>query len=332
MYSMGMSNHHDSRLEFGVLLPQGWIDDLKGLGFEYIKRFALTAETLGFSLWAYDHFIPYKEYRPFIGKPMLECWILLSSIAGVTSKARIGQVVTCNSYRNPALLAKMASTLDYISNGRLEFGIGAGWYEEEYVSYGYQFPSARARIEQLDEALNIIRAMWVDEEASTFHGKYHKVINAVNYPKPVQKPHPPIMVGGSGRLLLKVAAKHADIYNCPFVDVDGLTDKLRVLKEHCINIRRDYSTIVKSLLMRVIIADRHETLIEKIRVVKRSDESIDWFISRNKGSTIIGTPDDVARELQGYAAIGVRHFILHPLPIEEDLESLRLLIDACKKV
>ncbi|MFN4336919.1 MAG: TIGR03560 family F420-dependent LLM class oxidoreductase [Candidatus Nitrosocaldus sp.] len=330
---MSMSHYHGSdRIEVGVLLPQGWIDDLNGLGFEYIKRFALTAETLGFdSLWAYDHFIPYREYRPFIGKPMLECWTLLSAIAAVTSKIRIGQVVTCNSYRNPALLAKMASTLDYVSNGRLEFGIGAGWYEEEYISYGYTFPRARVRVEQLDEALSIIKSMWVDE-ASTFHGRYYDVSDAINYPKPLQRPHPPIMVGGSGRLLLKVAAKHADIYNCPFVDVDELTDRLSVLKEHCMNIKRDYSTIIKSLLMRVIIAGKHEELIDKIKVVKRSDESIDGFIARNRGSTIVGTPDDVARELQGYAAIGVRHFILHPLPVEEDLESLRLLIDACKRV
>ncbi|GBC73517.1 Alkanesulfonate monooxygenase [archaeon HR04] len=318
-------------LEFGILIPQGWIDDLNGLTFEYVKRFALTAETLGFnSLWAYDHFIPYKEYRPFIGRPMLECWTLLSYIAGMTSKARIGQVVTCNSYRNPALLAKMASTLDYISNGRLEFGIGAGWYEEEYISYGYQFPSARARIEQLDEALNIIRAMWVDETC-TFHGRYYNVINAVNYPKPLQKPHPPIMVGGSGRLLLKVAAKHADIYNCPFADIDKFSDRLKVLKEHCSTMKRDYNSIVKSLLIRVIIADGHEALMEKVRAVKRSNESIDEFIARNKGSTLIGTPDEVARELQGYAAIGVRHFILHLLPIDT-LESLRLLIDTCKRV
>ncbi|MEM2919762.1 MAG: TIGR03560 family F420-dependent LLM class oxidoreductase [Candidatus Nitrosocaldus sp.] len=320
------------RLEFGILLPQGWIDDLNGLTFEDVKRFALTAEALGFnSLWAYDHFIPYKEYRPFIGRPMLECWTLLSSIAGVTSKARIGQVVTCNSYRNPALLAKMASTLDYISNGRLEFGIGAGWYEEEYISYGYKFPSARARIEQLDEALHIIRAMWVDE-SSTFNGKHYRVINAVNYPKPVQKPHPPIMVGGSGRLLLKVAARHADIYNCPFASMDEFTDRLKVLKEHCISMRRDYNSIVKSLLMRVIIADRHEVLMDKVRAVKRRDESVDEFIARSRDSTIIGTPDEVARVLQGYAAIGVSHFILHLLPLDEDLESLKLLISSCKRV
>ncbi|MCS7141691.1 MAG: LLM class F420-dependent oxidoreductase [Candidatus Nitrosocaldus sp.] len=321
------------RLRFGLILPQGWADDLNGLGFEHLKRFAVDAEALGFdSLWAYDHFIPYREYRPFTGRPMLECWTLLSAIAGVTSRIRVGQVVTCNSYRSPALLAKMASTLDYISNGRLEFGIGAGWYEEEYVSYGYDFPSARVRIEQLDEALQIIRSMWVDE-VSTFNGKHYRVRDAVNYPKPVQKPHPPIMVGGAGRMLLKVAARHADVYNCPFADTDELRSRLDTLKEHCTSMKRDYNSIVKSLLMRVIIADDNDKLRERIAMVKRRDESIDEFIARSKGSTIIGSPDEVAGELQGYASMGVEHFILHLLPMDEGFEeSLRLLIEACKRV
>lgn len=322
--------HDDSnRLEFGVLLPQGWTDDLDALTFEHVKRYALLSESLGFSLWAYDHFIPYREYRPFTGKPMLECWTLLSAVAGITSKARIGQVVICNSYRNPALLAKMACTLDYISNGRLELGIGAGWYEEEYTSYGYKFPSAVTRIEQLDEALQIIRMMFT-EESSTFKGRYYSIVGAVNYPKPVQRPHPPIMVGGSGRLLLKVAARHADIYNCPFVSVEEYRSKDAMLREHCMSIGRDHNSIERSLLMRVIVGRDEDDLMARISKVKGMDESVDEFIARSSRHTLIGMPEDVASALQDYAAIGIRHFILHIMGMDED--SLALLRKACDMI
>ncbi len=318
-------------LRFGLLLPHGWVDDLKHLNFEYLRSFALRAEELGFdSLYAYDHFIPYYEYKP-LDKPILECWTLISAIAAVTSKIRIGQIVTCNSYRNPALLAKMASTLDYISNGRLDLGIGAGWYEEEYVSYGYEFPAASVRIGQLDEALVIIRSMWLDR-VSNFRGRYYRVINAMNYPKPVQKPHPPIMVGGYGRSLLKVAAKHANIYNCPFVSIEEFKGRLDILKEHCLSIGRDYHAIEKSLLMRVIVADDEHSLKESISMVKREDERVEDFISRSKNSTIIGYRDDIVNSLRGYASIGVTHFILHVLALDGRLDTLKLLIDTCKAV
>jgi len=321
-----------SHLRFGLVLPQGWIDGLRGLDFEHLKSFALRAEELGFdSLYAYDHFIPYYEYKPLVDKPILECWTLISAIAAVTSKIRIGEVVTCNSYRNPALLAKMASSLDYISNGRLDLGIGAGWYEEEYISYGYEFPAASVRIDQLDEALVIIRSMWLDR-VSNFRGRYYRVVNAINYPKPIQRPHPPIMVGGYGRSLLKVAAKHANIYNCPFVGIEEFKGRMDILKEHCLSIGRDHSTIEKSLLMRVIVVDDEYSLKEIVSRVKREDESVEDFTSRNKDSTIIGYRDDIVNALRGYASIGVTHFILHILALDERFDTLKLLIDACKAV
>ena len=138
---------------------------------------------------------------------------LLSALSTELKKMKIGQIVTCNSYRNPALLAKMVATLDVITNGRAELGIGAGWFKEEYIAYGYQYSSDVERIMQLKESIQIIKKLWIQKIAN-FQGKYYSVNNATSYPKPVQKPHPTIMVGGSGeKYLLKVAAKYADRYN-----------------------------------------------------------------------------------------------------------------------
>ena len=311
----------DKDIEIGLILPQGWLNDLS-FDYDYIKRFALEADRLGFSLWAYDHFIPHYTYKPLEGKPMLECFTLLASIASITSNVKIGEVVTCNSYRNPSLLAKMISTLDFISNGRALLGIGAGWYKEEYLSYGYHFPNARVRIEQLDEALMIIRSM-LEEGKSTFHGKYYNTFNALNYPKPKGKV--PIMVGGYGKMLLKVAAKHADIYNCPFVSVDEYKDRLIILKDHCSIIGRDHNEIRNSLLIRVIIGKDEDDVRRKVSIIKDYNESVEDYIARNRDEAIIGDPVHVYKRLYEYVSIGVTHFILHVIPFERNLDSLKLL-------
>ena len=157
----------------------------------------------------------------------------MSATATLTKKIKIGQIVTCNSYRNPALLAKMLSTLDVISNGRIELGIGAGWYEKEYLAYGYDFLYHRERIKQLDESISIIKEMWTKRHAS-FEGRHYKVKDAICNPKPIQKPHPAIMVGGSGeKYLLKVVAKHANRYNLFFGTTNDMKRKIKILMEHC---------------------------------------------------------------------------------------------------
>ncbi len=291
-------------IEFGLILPQGWLNDL--LDYDYIRRFAQEADNLGFSLWAYDHFIPHYRYKPLKGKAMLECFTLLASIASITSKGRIGQVVACNSYRNPSMLAKIISTLDFISNGRAVLGIGAGWYEDEYIAYGYPFPTARVRIEQLDEALIIVKRMLKEGEC-IFHGKYYNV-NALNYPK---AEHLPVMVGGYGKMLLKVAAKHADIYNCPFASVNEYKGRLEILREHCSSIGRDSKEIECSLLTRVIIGSNS-------RLTREEAED-----------TILGDIEHVYHALEEYVNIGVKHFILH-IQFDKGLEQLRLVSEVCR--
>lgn len=325
-----------SKIRFGVIAPQGWLNDLPNTNahkqFEFSKNIATTAEKLGYdSIWVYDHFVPHYSYAPLEKKPMFECYTLLSALASITKKVRVGEVVTCNSYRPPSLLAKIGATLDAISNGRFELGIGAGWYEEEYAAYGYDYPKDIMRIEQLDEALHIIKAMWTNTKA-TFSGKYFSIKGAICNPKPLQKPHPTIMVGGSGeKFLLRVAAKHADRYNHPFGTPDELKRKVEVLKEHCKSIGRDYNEIEKSVLIRVIVANGEGEVKQIIRKVKNKDESVEQYLERTNGKNAIGTPEQVISDLNKYMEHGITHFILHFMGLDSQGKMLRLFASKVMK-
>ncbi len=184
----------------GYFVPQGWRMDLVGIAdpveaYETMARVALEAEALGYhSVWLFDHFhtvpAPTQEVT-------FECWSSTAALARDTKRVRIGQMVTCNGYRHPTLLAKMASTVDVLSHGRLDFGIGAGWYEHEYRAYGYDYPDLSERLRALHEAVQVILAMWTQDEAR-FEGSYYQVRGAINQPKGVQQPHIPLRIGGSG--------------------------------------------------------------------------------------------------------------------------------------
>src|SRR5438034_1409443 len=192
-------------LQFGLLVPQGWRMDLVGItdpveAYETMTYVAQTAEELGYdSIWLFDHFhtvpVPTQEVT-------FECWTSSAALARDTKRVRIGQAVTCNSYRNPALLAKMASTVDVLSHGRLTFGIGSGWHEggwreQEYRAYGYVYSEAVVHLRQLREAVQVMLAMWTQEEA-VFEGSYYQVRGAINQPKGVQQPHIPLLIAGEG--------------------------------------------------------------------------------------------------------------------------------------
>ena len=188
--------------KFGFQLPA---DD-----FAAAKQAALQAESDGFySVSIVDHF-----FAPLGGSqtPQLECYTTLTAIAAVTERIRLAPCVTAVSFRPPPMLAKIASTLDNISNGRLTLGLGAGWKSDEYHAHGYPYPSNRERLDQLAEAIQVVKAMWTQEEPR-FQGNHFSIDNAYNNPRPVQKPHPPLMIGGSGSGLLKIAAAEADILN-----------------------------------------------------------------------------------------------------------------------
>ena len=313
-------------IQVALTLPQGWLDEFPDNNayhqFLFSKSVALKAEQLGYDAgYVYDHFIPY--YGDKRSLPFFEAYTLISAIAAVTTKLRIGQVVTCNSYRSPALLAKMSSTLDAISNGRLEFGIGAGWFEYEYKSYGYHFDSASTRIEQLDESINIIKKMWQNEKSS-FKGKHYSIKNAICNPKPIQNPHPPIMVGGAGQKLIAVAAKHATRYNHPFGTPEILQSKIEMLKIQCKKIKRSYDEIENSVLLRILVGKDIDDIKQIVSQLKKKNESISEFIMRSKDSIALGTPDEVIEYLEKYVNIGISYFIVNFIGLSNSLEMLSL--------
>ena len=294
-------------MDFGVIVPQGWRMDLVGIAdpaeaYETMARVAREAEALGYrSIWLYDHFhtvpVPTQEFT-------FECWTSTAALARDTSRVRIGQMVTCNSYRNPALLAKMASTVDALSHGRLDFGIGAGWFEEEYVAYGYTYPSTRERLERLGEAVQIILAMLTQEEAR-FEGTYHQVRGAINQPKGVQDPHIPLLIGGEGeKVTLRLVAQYADACNIGG-DIPNIKHKLAVLKQHCEQIGRDYESIRRTTLIDdCVIAETEAGVLAKLTPEQRDN------LEELRDGWLIGTPGQIRERLAEYEEAGIQELIV----------------------
>jgi F420-dependent oxidoreductase-like protein len=301
-------------IRFGLFLPQETGDT--GL----LREIAQTAERGGFhSLWLYDHFYNY----PTPGNAtVLEAFTAMSWLAGCTRSIRIGALVFCDGYRNPALTAKMAATLDVLSDGRLEFGYGAGWHELEYRGYGYDFPPVATRIAMMEEALTIITKLWQGEPAS-FDGKHYRIADALCQPTPLQRPRPPITIGGGGeKLLLRAVARHADIWNYFPGPLPEYERKLGILKEHCQREGRDLGTMQQSLLAPLVTAEWEKEVRDQLEGAKQ--RGLMWA---NSTSVIQGTPDIVVPRLRDYARRGVSAFIL-ALPDARDLKRLEFVSQA----
>ena len=325
----------ENKVQFGLTIPQGWRggdlplqqenDPVKQ--YEFSKSISIAADNIGFdSIYAYDHLIPY--YKNDVNKNIFECLTLLSSLSAITKRIKIGQIVTCNSYRNPSLLAKITSTLDVISHGRSELGIGAGWYGREYEAYGYDFPPHTTRINQLDEAITIIKTMWSNERSASFEGKYYKLKDAICNPKPIQKPHPIIMIGGSGeKYLLKVAAKHADRYNLFFGSPSDIKRKISLLKEYCKSLESNVGTnhhkdIQYSVVLPCIVRDSEEEVNKIMEQYKREDKTAEQYLKDLVGGITIGVPERILKGIHEYLDLGVTHFIFQFIGLNE--KSLKL--------
>jgi F420-dependent oxidoreductase-like protein len=281
-----------------------------------LKNLILKAENSGFdSFWVMDHF----HQIQFVGKPdepMLEGWTVISVLAGITSKIKLGTLVTGVIYRYPSVLAKVAATLDVLSKGRLFMGIGAAWNEQESTAYGISYPSNQERLVRLEEAIQIIRKMWTEEPSASFNGKYYQINNAYCNPKPIQKPSPPIMVGGSGeRKTLKIVAKYADACNL-FGSAETIKRKLNILKEHCKSVGRDYNSILKTKLGAIVVDDNKEMTKTRVQQTFKGipDEQINEFV-------IYGTPEDVLRQIELLEEVGIQYLIVDLEPSRE-LEAL----------
>lgn len=228
-------------LSFGTFAPQGWRLEFQGIKgpaaqWQNLRATALHLEELGYdSLWLYDHF--HTVPRALI-EPTFECWTTMAALAEATSRIRLGQLVTCSLYRNPAYLAKMASCVDVMSGGRVEVGIGAGWKHDEFAAYDYEFPGIRERLERMRETGKVLKTMWTDEKAD-FQGKYYRVTEAINEPKPLQNGGPPLWIGSQGEKVgLRIVAEVADGWNHNR-DRDAFDRKKGLLEQHCRDLGRD---------------------------------------------------------------------------------------------
>jgi len=292
------------RIGFGWRIPEFPVNGTRGQGFvAQILRSLERVEESFDSAWLSDHVMPWADWQsPDVDN--LEGWTTINYLIGVFKRLSFGHIVLCNSYRNPALLAKMTANLSLFAPGRFILGIGAGWKRDEYLSYGYEFPEASDRIEALEEAVQIIRKMWT-ENVVYFLGKHFKVTGAHCNPKP--KPIPPIMIGGGGeKLTLKVVASHADWWNCPNLTLEEYRHKLDVLKGHCERVGRNYEAIKKTWLGCIAVA---ETQDEALRIASNNPFVTEEPRFDAMRATIIGTPEQVLQRLAEFVDLGVEYFI-----------------------
>lgn len=300
-------------VRFGIQL-QGqratWPDYLAAIG---------DVESLGFdSMWNFDHMLPFSG--PDDG-PAFETLTTLAAMAMATSRVRIGTLVNGVLYRDPATLAKASAMIDVISGGRFEFTLGAAWAEREFHAYGLPYPPIRERLERLDEALTIVKALWT-QPRTTYEGRYYSVHDAPCEPKPLQRPHPPIMIGGNGRGTLRITAKHADVWNAQG-PVATCVERIAVLHEECRALGRDPAEIELTVHPSLAIAPTHDAAEAQGQAIAQSHgQSLDEVRDRY----LLGTPAEVREQVQRYVDIGITHFICGTA-VPPDRASLRLFAD-----
>lgn len=332
-------------MRFGLFIPQGWRMDLVGIDpaqhWGVMAGLARRADHNPHweSIWVYDHFhtvpVPSEEATH-------EAWTLMAALAAVTGRVRLGQMCTCMAYRNPAYLAKVAATIDIISEGRVEMGIGAGWYEHEWRAYGYGFPGAGDRLGMLREGVEIFRQMWVDGEA-TLEGKYYQVAGARCYPRPLQGTTvrgsvangiPMWIAGGGEKKTLRIAAEYAD-----YTNFDGTPEtfaaKSAILQGHCDDLGRDIGTITRSANYNVIIgvdeaevAGRFEWIRAQLKNAGVPDAIVERQVNDLMRGPLVGTPEQILETLQGLQKLGMTYAICNFAEAAYDTTGIDLFENA----
>ena len=306
-------------MRFGLFVPQGWRLDLVGIPAENhwatMRDLAQSADGGGWdSVWVYDHFhtvpMPTSEATH-------EAWTLMAALAATTSQIKLGQMCTAMSYRNPAYLAKVAATTDIISGGRVQMGIGGGWYEHEWRAYGYGFPSAGVRLARLDEGVQIMRDAWRDGTV-TFDGRHYQVEGAIVSPKPLQPAGIPLWIAGGGeKVTLKIAAKYAQYTNFSAAP-DEFTRKSEILAGHCREVGTDYDAIVRSANVNAVLGHSDSDVQQRLQRVRDrlagicGDAAADAMIAMNSApGNATGTPDQVVRTLTELRDLGCEYVICY---------------------
>lgn len=315
--------------KFGVFVPQGWRMDLVEIRdplaqYEAMTTVAREAEKAKFdSIWVYDHFhtVPTPEIET-----TFECWSITAGLSRDTKSIKIGQMVTCNGYRNPALLAKIASTIDVMSAGRLLCGLGAGWYEHEWRAYGYGFPEVPERMRAFREAVEIVVKMWT-EEKPTYQGKFYTINEPINEPKGIQTPHIPLWLGGGGeKVTLKLVAKYAQACNVGGGDPALVSQKLAILKEHCETLGRSYDAITKSTSINVFMLKPGEDAEQATAKVRGAVSLEDY-----KKNVVVGGADAVTAKIDSLLAAGADYIIGYLPRVAYEPERVQQYADVLKQ-
>jgi F420-dependent oxidoreductase-like protein len=321
-------------MRFGIFVPQGWRLDLVGIDakdqWPTMKSLARRADAGPWeSIWVYDHFhtVPAPT-----DEATHEAWTLMSALGAVTERVRLGQMCTCMSYRNPVYLAKVAATCDHVSGGRIEMGIGAGWYEHEWRAYGYGFPVARERLRMLDEGVQIMRQAWPEGTAS-LDGKHYQVDGAIVRPLPLQEGGIPLWIAGGGeQVTLKIAAKYAQYTNF-IATAEGFARKSEILKGHCDTVGTDYDAITRSANFNVFIGETEADVQKRIDAAKarlerhvgaeKAESSIaQWTL--NGDSPTVGTPAQIVEKLGKFRELGMSYGIFNFHESAYDLAGVEL--------
>jgi F420-dependent oxidoreductase-like protein len=318
-------------MRFGMFVPQGWRLDLAGIApadqWATMRDLAQAADNLPFeSIWVFDHFhtvpVPTQEATH-------EAWTLMSAFAASTTNVRLGQMCTCIGYRNPAYLAKVAATVDLISGGRAEMGIGGGWYEHEWRAYGYGFPGAGDRLAMLDEGVQIMKQLWTTGEA-TLAGKHYQVDGAICQPLPLQVGGIPLWIAGGGeRKTLRIAAKYGQYTNFDTTP-EAWTRKSEILAQHCKEVGTDFDAIVRSGNFNVIIGETDKDVSDKLAWVRAHyqplipADSLERQVAMLSAGPLVGTPEKITEHLSELADLGLAYTIAHFLDAAYDRSSIEL--------
>jgi F420-dependent oxidoreductase-like protein len=306
-------------MRFGFFIPQGWRLDLVDIPtasqWGVMRDLAAYADDSTWdSVWVYDHFHTVPQPTD---EATHEAWSLMSAYAATTSRIKLGQMCTAMGYRNPVYLAKVAATADIISGGRVQMGIGGGWYEHEWKAYGYGFPSAGVRLGMLDEGVRIMRDAWREGRVS-LDGKHYQVDGAIVAPKPLQNGGLPLWIAGGGeKVTLRIAAKYAQYTNFTS-EPDGFVHKSQVLSDHCRDVGTDYDAIVRSANFNAVIGESDADVKERVarlrtrQVTKANETAVDSMLNMvTSADSASGTPEQVVEKLQRMRELGCEYAILY---------------------
>ena len=318
-------------MRFGLFIPQGWRLDLVGIDpseqwavMNGLVQRADAGETWE-SVWVYDHFHTVPEPTE---EATHEAWTLMAAFAATTSRVRLGQMCTCMAYRNPAYLAKVAATVDIVSGGRVEMGIGAGWYEHEWRAYGYGFPGAGDRIAALDEGVQIMKQAW-ETGVATLDGKYYQVDGARVHPRPLQLPRIPLWIAGGGeKKTLRIVARLGDYANLSG-DPETFEHKSAVLEQHCRDVGREFGEITRSANYNVVIGETEADVADRLAWIgdvfrrtlpHRETEEVDMF----RRGPLVGTPEQIVEKLTALQGLGMTYAITYFQEAAHDTSGIEL--------